>query len=69
MKQLTILSFIGLFVHFSSPTLFAQKGKDSTDAQTLNEVVVNATRARENSGMSFSNVSQKEIKKQNLGQD
>ncbi|HLO45258.1 MAG TPA: TonB-dependent receptor [Leadbetterella sp.] len=69
MKQLTILSFIGLFVHFSSPRLFAQTGKDSTDAQTLNEVVVNATRARENSGMSFSNVSQKEIKKQNLGQD
>jgi iron complex outermembrane receptor protein len=63
------LSFIGLFVLISNSSLFAQKGKDSTDAQTLNEVVVNATRAKETSGMAFSNVSQKEIKKQNLGQD
>lgn len=69
MKQFTVLSSIGLLVLFSSQILHAQKGKDSTDAQLLNEVVVNATRARANSGMAFSNVSQKEIKKQNFGQD
>ncbi|MBP6619047.1 MAG: TonB-dependent receptor [Leadbetterella sp.] len=63
------LSFIGLFVLISNINLFAQGGKDSTDVNTLNEVVVNATRAKETSGMAFSNVSQKEIKKQNLGQD
>ena len=69
MKKLPFFSFIGLFVLFSNSTLFAQKGKDSSSAETLNEVVVNATRAKETSGMAFSNVSQKEIKKQNLGQD
>jgi iron complex outermembrane recepter protein len=69
MKPLTLYSFIGLLVLFSSSSLFAQKSKDSSDAQTLNEVIVNATRASEKSAMSFSNVSQKEIKKQNLGQD
>ncbi|OYU66220.1 MAG: TonB-dependent receptor [Cytophagaceae bacterium BCCC1] len=69
MKKLSFFSFIVFFVLFSNLALFAQKGKDSTDAETLNEVVVNATRAKETSGMAFSNVSQKEIKKQNLGQD
>ncbi len=69
MKKFIFLSFVGLLVLLSNSSLLAQKGKDSTDAQTLNEVVVNATRAKETAGMAFSNVSQKEIKKQNLGQD
>jgi iron complex outermembrane receptor protein len=43
--------------------------QDSTSIQQLNEVVLNATRANQKTGMSFTNVYQKDIKKVNLGQD
>ena len=65
MKKLSFFFISGLFAHFS----FAQNGRDSTDANYLNEVVVSATRANAKSGMAFSNVSKAEISKQNLGQD
>jgi iron complex outermembrane receptor protein len=65
MKKLSFFFISGLFAHFS----FAQNGRDSTDANHLNEVVVSATRANEKTGMAFSNVSKVEISKQNLGQD
>ena len=66
MKKSSFFLLLGQFVLFSS---YAQKGTDSTNAQSLNEVVVKATRASEKSGMAITNVSQLEIKKQNLGQD
>jgi len=43
--------------------------QDSTSIQQLNEVVLNATRANQKTGMAFTNVYQKDIKKVNLGQD
>jgi iron complex outermembrane recepter protein len=46
----------------------AQK-QDSVAQKDLSEVVVKATRATEKSAMAFSNVYEKTIKKQNLGQD
>jgi len=46
---------------------FAQD--DSTKISELNEVVVKSTRANEKTGMAFTNVYQRDIKKQNLGQD
>lgn len=42
---------------------------DSTKIKELNEVVVKSTRANEKTGMAFTNVYQRDIKKQNLGQD
>lgn len=42
---------------------------DSTRIKELNEVVVKSTRANEKTGMAFTNVYQRDIKKQNLGQD
>lgn len=49
-----------------SPFSFSQ---DSTKINNLNEVVVKSTRANEKTGMAFTNVYQKELSKQNLGQD
>lgn len=48
------------------PTANAQ---DSTKIRELNEVVVSSTRANQKMGMAFTNVYQKDLKKQNLGQD
>ncbi len=63
MKKNLILSFIFSLV-------FSQLALAQIDTlQHLNEVVVKSTRANDKSGMVFSNVSQKEIKKLNLGQD
>lgn len=42
---------------------------DTLSSVDLNEVVVNATRATEKTGMAFSTVRKKELEKQNLGQD
>ncbi len=50
-----------------SKVAFAQS--DSTTLKVLNEVVVNATRATVKTGMAFTNVTKKELEKQNLGQD
>lgn len=59
-------SAIVLF-HAASLLAFAQD--DSTRIKELNEVVVKSTRANEKTGMAFTNVYQRDIKKQNLGQD
>jgi len=48
---------------------FSVQAQDSTQINQLNEVVVKSTRASEKSGMVFSTVTKKEIRKQNLGQD
>ena len=42
---------------------------DSTKIADLSELVVKATRVNEKSGMAYSDVFQKELRKQNLGQD
>ncbi len=42
---------------------------DSARVNSLNEVVVKSIRATEKTGMSFTNVGKKELRKQNLGQD
>ncbi len=49
--------------------LFSANAQDSTSIRQLNEVVVSATRANQKTGMAFTNVYQKDIKKVNLGQD
>jgi iron complex outermembrane recepter protein len=43
--------------------------KDTTKTNTLNEVIVKSTRLNEKSPFAFSNLSNKEIGKRNLGQD
>ena len=43
--------------------LFTANAQDSTSIRQLNEVVVSATRANEKTGMAFTNVYQKDIKK------
>lgn len=66
-KQLSFIAIFLLFtVHCSPITAYAQ---DSTSIRQLNEVVVSATRANQKTGMAFTNVYQKDIKKVNLGQD
>ena len=50
-------------------SLIIVNAQDSTSIRQLNEVVVNATRANQKTGMAFTNVYQKDIKKVNLGQD
>ena len=56
-----------LFLLLASTT-FAQS-QDSTKVNTLNEVLVSAVRATENTPVSFSNLSKKELATRNLGQD
>ena len=53
---------------FLASTTFAQN-QDSTMVNTLNEVLVSAVRATENTPVSFSNLSKKELATRNLGQD
>jgi iron complex outermembrane recepter protein len=58
-----------LTVIFSLISLLSQAQSDSLKSKDLAEVVVNATRASEFSGMAFNNVTKTKIQKQNLGQD
>jgi iron complex outermembrane recepter protein len=50
-------------------SLFTATAQDSLKINQLNEVVVSSTRANEKMGMAFTNVYQKDLKKNNLGQD
>ncbi|MDP5140760.1 MAG: TonB-dependent receptor plug domain-containing protein, partial [Spirosomaceae bacterium] len=50
-------------------SLLTAKAQDSLKINELDEVIVRATRATNKTGMAFSNLSKKEIQKQNLGQD
>jgi len=63
MKKLFIL-FI-----FSGLSVFAQKNDIKKDTIKLNEVIVEATRIGKNAPFTQSNVSKRELKKRNLGQD
>jgi iron complex outermembrane recepter protein len=67
---LSIIHYPFLILSFLlSPFSFLLAQSDSTKTQTLNEVVVKSTRVNDKSGMVYTNVYQKEIRKQNLGQD
>ena len=50
-------------------SLTIASAQDSLKINQLNEVVVSSTRANEKMGMAFTNVYQKDLKKNNLGQD
>jgi len=63
MKKLIIL------LVFCSLNVFAQKNNIKKDTIKLNEVIVEATRIGKNAPFTQSNVSKKELKKRNLGQD
>lgn len=53
----------------TSTYLSYSQSLDSTKTSDLSELVVKATRVNEKSGMAYSDVFQKELRKQNLGQD
>ncbi len=63
MKKLFIL------IVFCSMSVFAQKTDIKKDTIKLNEVIVEATRLGKNAPFTQSNVSKKELRKRNLGQD
>jgi iron complex outermembrane receptor protein len=60
---------LSAIVLFHAVILATLAQDDSTKIKELNEVVVKSTRANEKTGMAFTNVYQRDIKKQNLGQD
>lgn len=67
------LSSISLFsILFFLSSLFSysqEKPKDSIKVNQLDEVLLNATRVKDKSPFPFTNVSKKELEKNNLGQD
>lgn len=66
-KNLKKLSISLAFI--TSTYLSYSQSLDSTKITDLSELVVKATRVNEKSGMAYSDVFQKELRKQNLGQD
>ncbi|WP_394993825.1 TonB-dependent receptor [Emticicia sp.] len=71
--QLSITNYPKLKILFSlfivNCSLIIAQAQDSTKIRELNEVVVSSTRANQKMGMAFTNVYQKDLKKNNLGQD
>ena len=71
--QLSITNYPKLKILFSlfivNCSLIIAQAQDSTKIRALNEVVVSSTRANQKMGMAFTNVYQKDLKKNNLGQD
>ncbi len=65
-KSLSRSVCLVLLFHLAAFVVIAQ---DSTRINELNEVVVKSTRVNEKTGMAFTNVYKRDIKKQNLGQD
>ena len=55
--------------HAQDSTRRQSDGRQSEKIRELNEVVVSSTRANQKMGMTFTNVYQKDLKKNNLGQD
>lgn len=66
-RSFSLLSVACCLLLISFSSVFAQT--DSSKNFVLDEVIVKSTRATEKTGMAFSNVTDKVIKKQNLGQD
>lgn len=61
--------FLSSFLLFTLATFAQEKAKDTTQINQLDEVLVSAIRVTSKTPVSFSNLSQKEIKTRNLGQD
>ena len=61
--------FLGSFLLFALVAFSQEKLKDTTKVNQLDEVLVSAIRVTSKTPVSFSNLSQKEIKTRNLGQD
>ena len=61
--------FLGSFLLFALAAFSQEKLKDTTKVNQLDEVLVSAIRVTFKTPVSFSNLSQKEIKTRNLGQD
>lgn len=61
--------FLGSFLLFALAAFSQEKLKDTTKVNQLDEVLVSAIRVTSKTPVSFSNLSQKEIKTRNLGQD
>lgn len=51
------------------PLMLTYKADNPNKEQTLDEILVNSTRVGEENGMTYSNISQKELQKLNNGQD
>ncbi|MFV0571897.1 MAG: TonB-dependent receptor [Xanthomarina gelatinilytica] len=58
-----------LFLFFGFSALSQKKQQDSTQLETLNEVLVKAVRVNATSPITHSNVTKKQLQKRNLGQD
>lgn len=63
-----LFAFLALFV-LSVSAFSQEKQQDSTQVETLDEVLVKAVRVETASPITHSNVTKKEIQKRNLGQD
>ena len=61
--------FLGSLLLFALVAFSQEKLKDTTKVNQLDEVLVSAIRVTSKTPVSFSNLSQKEIKTRNLGQD
>lgn len=58
-----------LFLFFGFSALSQEKQQDSTQLETLNEVLVKAVRVNATSPITHSNVTKEQLQKRNLGQD
>jgi iron complex outermembrane recepter protein len=58
-----------LFILTSFLAIAQEKQKDTTKVYQLDEVLLNATRVKDKSPFPFTNISKKELEKNNLGQD
>jgi iron complex outermembrane receptor protein len=68
-QQQFLRKTVSVLFLFNAVSSLAFAQEDSAKIKELNEVVVKSTRANEKTGMAFTNVYQRDIKKQNLGQD
>lgn len=62
------LSLLG-FVLFTSAMIGQSQPIDSTKIESVDEVLINAIRAKEKDAVTFTNLSKKEVQQRNLGQD
>ncbi|MGY0391514.1 TonB-dependent receptor [Bizionia sp. KMM 8389] len=60
---------LSLFLSASFSGFSQEKEKDSTKVETLNEVLLSATRAKDKTPVAFSNITKEELESTNLGQD
>lgn len=63
-----LFKMLALFV-LSNSVLAQEKPQDSTKIQTLDEILLSATRAKDKTPVAFSNITKEELESTNLGQD